>query len=207
VHYDTERFDFHGMIGEVLGVAELSELHEHVLAAKRRAGESTTLRYEDNLALRSKLAAIPDDAPFYALYRRFIAEVIAPLFGGRIGFTSHPTFRVHMAGTIGVSKWHTDAEVTGEPRYITVWVPFMDVSGTNALWVESDYGRGDHAPVAVAHGEALVFDGSCLNHGSVPNRTDVSRVSMDFRFIVRARGDAPPRDLGVLAGRPPHLIA
>jgi hypothetical protein len=204
--YDTVRYPFNELAAEVLGVPDLGKLHDHVQAARGRLGEQEApLRYEDNLAQRAKLAAIPDEAPFLEAYRDFIAREIAPRFGGHIGFTSRPTFRVHMAGTIGVSKWHTDAEVTGEAMYITVWVPFVDVAGTNALWVEPDYGRGEYVPVGVVHGEAFVFDGSHLRHGSVPNETEVTRVSMDFRFIVRQRPGVPLEDRGVLAARPAHL--
>jgi hypothetical protein len=199
--YDTARYPFHALAAEVLGASALANLHDHVRAAKK----VHTLRYEDNLAQRATLAAMPEDGPFYRLYRQFIAEEVAPRFGGQIGFTAHPTFRVHMAHTGCVSKWHADAEVTGEPMYIAVWLPFVDVAGTNTLWVESDYGLGDYGPVPVAHGEAFVFDGSHLKHGTVANETDVTRVSMDFRFLVRPRPGVPLVDHGVFAGRPPGL--
>lgn len=199
--YDPRRYDFASAISEVLGFAPLAALHDHVLAAKREAGNRAELTYADNLAQRRKLARQPDDAPFYEVYNRFLTEVIAPRFGGWIGYTVHPTFRVHMAGTTGVSKWHTDVEVIGHEEYINGWLPFTSAADTNTIWVESDYGLEDYAPVPVAYGEALIFDGGCLRHGSVPNTSNATRVSMDFRFVVR-RADRPNPDLGVLSGRP-----
>jgi ectoine hydroxylase-related dioxygenase (phytanoyl-CoA dioxygenase family) len=43
-------------------------------------------------------------------------------------------------------------------------------------------------PVALRYGEALLFDGGKLLHGSVPNESDITRVSMDFRFAPLRRG-------------------
>ena len=67
------------------------------------------------------------------------------------------------------------------------WMPFTDVDDGTALWLESDYGRGDFAPVPVRYGEVLIFDGGYLGHGSVANRTDRTRVSLDMRFSLICR--------------------
>jgi ectoine hydroxylase-related dioxygenase (phytanoyl-CoA dioxygenase family) len=68
------------------------------------------------------------------------------------------------------------------PDQVNFWMPFTDVDDTAALWLESCYGRGDYAPVPLRYGEVLIFDGGYLSHGSVPNRTRTTRVSLDMRF-------------------------
>jgi len=72
------------------------------------------------------------------------------------------------------------------------------------LWCESDYGLGDYAPMPVRYGEALLFDGGLLRHGSVPNDSGVTRVSMDFRFTPQSFEGVKPPWATILAGREGH---
>ena len=202
VAYDTERYDLAGLVArDVFGLDSLSCLHEHALALLGEGGSSRRLTYQDNLALRRRIAARRRPAPFYDAYDRLVADVLAPLLGGRLSYSLHPTFRVHMAGTESVSNWHTDVEVTGRDDQLNAWVPLIDAFGTNTIWVETDYGRGDYVPVPVSYGEILLFDGGWLLHGSVPNTTRITRVSFDFRFAAK-RTDLPDPTLGVLNARP-----
>jgi hypothetical protein len=200
--YDTEEYDFAGTLArELFKVDELSKLHEAEHAA---CDLPRTLTYNDNLRLRARMAALPRQGNFFNLYRKFAEKEIAPLFGGAISYTRIPTFRVQMAGTESISKWHTDAEVTGRIDQIVCWTPFVDVHETATIWCETDYGRKDYVPIDVCYGEVLMFDGALLSHGSVPNRTDISRVSMDFRVMPK-RLDRKDAYLGVLSARPPSL--
>lgn len=199
--YDTAVYDFARVIAEdVFAVEQLEQLHHAALAEKRQRCPDPQLRYGDNMRLRTRLACVARPSRFYDLFDRLVSRVVAREFG-RMSCNSRPTFRVHMAGTPSVSDWHTDVEVTGRHDQITAWVPFTHCSGTNTLWVESDYGRGDYQPVAVRYGEIFLFDGGYLKHGSVPNETQSSRVGMDFRFAP-LRTELPGWDRGILSGRP-----
>ena len=198
IPYSVDRWPFAALAAAVLGVDRLEEL----AAVERARCGRRRLTYEDNLRLRAKLSDLPAEHPLKRLYQDFVCRVVAPVFGGRVGMTEHATWRVQMAGTPSVSAWHRDADVTGRPDYLTVWVPFVDTFGGNTLWVEPDYGAGDHAPVPVRYGEALCFDGAMLEHGTVANDTVISRVSMDFRIVPRPIVENGPGDRGVFAGRP-----
>lgn len=202
VPYDTEAFPLAALAAAALGVSDLQDLPERVRAERPAADRDAPLTYEENLALRAVLAGLPPDHELRVLYRQLISEVVAPRFGGHISHTRSATWRVQMAHSPGVSAWHRDADITGRPDYLTVWVPFVDTEGANTLWVETDYGSGEHAPIPVRHGEILFFDGAMLEHGSVANTTDVTRVSMDFRIVPRSVENGGPGDRGVFAGRP-----
>jgi hypothetical protein len=202
--YDAGRFPFAAIAASVFKVRELSLLHEDWILYNRRRGRQVTLGYADNLRLRSLLQGLKDDALFYRVYHRFVREVVASAFGRSISYSSHPKMRVHLAGTPTVSKWHRDADITGRHEQINVWVPFTNTYEGNSLWIESDYGRGDYMAVPVGYGQALIFDGGFLSHGTVANETDSTRVSLDFRFSVR--GDPLPEAARfVLDGRPDKL--
>ena len=199
VRFDTTRYRFAEIASaDAFEGHTLSKLHLlcEQLTGERRNGGQPSLA--DSLSLRKRLAALADGSRFYQTYHRFINDVVAVLYGGKISYSAHPTFRVHLAHSPAVSKWHRDVDVTGREDQINAWVPFVDVEGTNSLWVEQDYGRADYAPVRLRYGEILLFDGGLLSHGSVANTSDVTRVGMDFRFAPK-RGICPGYD--VLATR------
>ncbi len=205
VSFDAQKYIFAKLFAmRALHVKDLSRFHEGVIARKRENGESSELTYEDNLAARELLNRSAAESWFWPLHRAFVANVIAPLFNHRVAYTWPPTFRVHMAGSPSVSDWHRDVEVTGRDELITVWMPFVDTFDTNSIWVETEYGNQNYAPIDVRHGQALLFDSGYLSHGSVSNTTNVTRVSMDFRVSPK---DLNPdqRDLGILRARPPGM--
>jgi ectoine hydroxylase-related dioxygenase (phytanoyl-CoA dioxygenase family) len=107
-----------------------------------------------------------------------------------------------MPTTKKISGWHCDADVTGRLDQINVWVPLMDTFESNTLWVESDYQKFDYRPISLKYGEALLFDGGKLMHGSVFNNTQKTRVSFDFRFAPLSKNFSDP-SLGILSQRSP----
>ena len=199
VRFDTARYRFAEIASaDVFEGHALSRLHDvcEQLTGQPLTGGQPTLA--QSLSLRQRLARQRDEAVFYRTYHRFINDVVALRYGGKISYSAHPTFRVHLAGSPAVSKWHRDVDVTGREDQINAWVPFVDVEGANSLWIEQDYGTADYAPVSLRYGEMLLFDGGLLSHGSVTNTSDVTRVGMDFRFAPK-RGIAEGFD--ILAAR------
>lgn len=203
LEYDVNVYPFAWILEhEVFKIRPLERLHVFWSAQKERQGGSSKLVYEDNLTLRNLMQRQPDDSSFYKLYHAFILREIAPLYGGKISYSNHPQMRVHLAGTSSVSKWHRDVDITNRPDQINVFLPFTSCSGTNALWCESNYGLGDYHPVPMTYGQAFLFDGGYLMHGSVENTSNATRVSLDFRFapLKRLQPIASPWS-DVLAGR------
>jgi hypothetical protein len=184
--YDTRRWPFAAVLErDVFRVRPLAALHERLTAQRAAAGGRPVVTPHDNLALRELMQALPDDSAFYRLYHAFMLHVLAPLVGWPLSYSSHPKMRVHLPGTPTVSVFHADVPVTERPDQVNLWIPFTSVADTATLWLESGYGRGDHAPVPVRYGEVLVFDGGYLSHGSVPNTSTVTRVSLDLRFSIK----------------------
>jgi ectoine hydroxylase-related dioxygenase (phytanoyl-CoA dioxygenase family) len=95
-----------------------------------------------------------------------------------------PSFRFHFSRK-GSSSFHRDRDYGVDPAHLNVWIPFTRVWGSNSIWIESEEGKGDYSPVSLEYGQALIFDGPNLCHGSVWNNTTSTRVSMDFRFSPR----------------------
>lgn len=200
--YDCRRYPFAQFFRTaVFAVEDLQALHQsHWFQPGRSLG------YDDNLRLRERMQRLPLQCGFYTIYERFVHELLVRHFGGRLSYAKRPKMRVHLAGTGSVSRWHRDADVTGRLDQINVWLPCTDCFGGNTLWVENDYGNGNHQPIAVRHGQALLFDGGLLDHGTVSNDTGNSRVSFDLRFAPSSarRSAMTTRLLGQRPSGPPH---
>ncbi len=184
--YDTERFPFAAVLQrDVFRVRSLDRLHEGVLAARVARGQRAVLKTRDNLAARELVQQLPDSAPFFRLYHEFMRLVLAPVAGRSLSYSNRPKVRVHFPGTPSVSSFHADAPVTERIDQINFWLPVTSVTGGSALHLESDYGLADYTPVPLRYGQALIFDGGYLGHGSVDNTSEVTRVSFDMRFGYR----------------------
>lgn len=204
VTFDTAAFPFQEVLARrVFRVPRLDGLHE----CSRAAGAGEELGYAHNLRLRRLMQSLPTDAPFYKLYHRFIARVIAPRYGGRVSYAAHPKMRVHLAGTGSVSEFHCDADVTGREDQLNCYLPFTDVSDGATLWCQREYGSNVYGPLNLRYGQALIWDGGRLRHGTIHNGTGLTRVSCDFRFSVGGERpvQSPWRD--VLSRRPVALPA
>ncbi|MBV9823493.1 MAG: streptomycin biosynthesis enzyme StrG [Actinobacteria bacterium] len=193
--YDTEQFPFAALLRrDVFKVRSLERLHEEVLAARVARGQRPVLKTRDNLSARELVQRLPDSAPFFQLYHRFMRLVLAPVAGRSLSYSNRPKVRVHFPGTASVSSFHADVPVTKRVDQINFWLPVTSVTGGAALHLESDYGLADYAPEPVRYGQALIFDGGYLGHGSVDNDSEVTRVSFDMRFGYRG---ATTREEGI----------
>lgn len=198
LRYDVERFPFQKVLAaQVFRCRDLSRLHE---IWQERTGRDR-LVYADNLKLRRRMQRLPDNALFYRVYHRWITEVVATQFGGQISYSAHPKMRVHLAGTGSVSDFHCDADITGREDQINCYLPFTDVFDGCSVWSETDYGKGDFAPLNLAYGEALLWDGGRLNHGTYANDSGSTRISCDFRFHSKRPERVLPPYSEILSGR------
>ena len=174
--YDTGRFDFQGWTRSVLGVDDLSRLHE-------APGPRPGLTLEQRRGLFVKQMYDRREEGLDALMHRFVHEAVTPVFGPIISYQDRACMRIHMHGGDTISKFHRDGDWGQQDHVQNVWIPFTRVWGSNTLWVESEPGREDYAPVELDYGEAVIFRGAVLNHGSIPNDSGATRISADVRVM------------------------
>ncbi len=196
--YDVAAFPFQPLLARLFGVRQLDRLHE---AWSKQTGRER-LTYADNLKLRRLMQRLPDESPFYRLYNRWILSILAPYYARKISYSAHPKMRVHLSGTGCVSDFHCDADVTGRDDQINCYLPFTDARDGGTLWCERRYGSEDYAPLDVRYGEAIVWDGGRLRHGTFANETGATRVSCDFRFSMLEPDRVAPPWRDVLSRRP-----
>jgi hypothetical protein len=126
------------------------------------------------------------------LYIEFIEEYIYPLIGeDEILYQKFPSFRIQLPNNKAVCSWHSDGDKdnkhpNGEINFI---IPLTDCYDTNTVWTESEPNKKDYHPINMKYGELLRFNGNKCSHGNKVNKTNVTRVSMDFRILPKNKYD------------------
>ena len=164
-------------------------------ADRDRTGRTlSVIRSEDNFE-----AGRQRYTEFEEVYRAFIAEVVAPgLGGGTIQYQRAPTLRVMVPSEyntrpdVATTPLHNDMDYHHQPSEINYWLPLSRVHESNSLWVESKPGLGDMHPLDLDYGRYCRFYGNQCRHQTKPNRTGLTRVSLDFRAVSAASGGHNP---------------
>ena len=177
VEYNPHRYQFREWARAGLGKARLDEaLHS---SAIRKMNRSPTCNQ-----LTQSFKEIEQ------LYAAFVSDVLREVVGEIAAYQSPPSFRFHYCG-LGSSVFHRDKDFGVEDGRVNVWVPLTEVWGDNSLWIENAVGTKNYRPVQMSPGQALIFDGVNLSHGSKINTTHSTRISFDFRVLPGA-GPAIP---------------
>ncbi|KAJ1472933.1 hypothetical protein T484DRAFT_1913857, partial [Baffinella frigidus] len=127
------------------------------------------------------------------VYQRFICEEVAPLVSAKSGgcesvmsndfavaplvsaesggcesvmYQSIPAFRMVPPSPKQATHAHMDAMYYHQPSQVNFWLPLSRVGGANALWVESEDGKADFAPLDLAYGECARFYGNRTGDGT-----------------------------------------
>jgi hypothetical protein len=175
--YDTARWPLRECMVAALGVEQLEKLHEHVESQPGRNIAERSIELSN--MLRSTLT--PE---FLALIREFMHNALpSPFTVTR--YQQSPVMRVHLHGGHSVSGMHRDRDWGQRSSVFNLWLPFTAVWDSNSIWVESEEGSQTMTPVALMYGQAMIFRGADLLHGSKRNTTGSTRVSCDIRFHVR----------------------
>jgi len=202
IMYDTKKYRFREVLCKyVFKVRRLEYLHKYWLLQSKK----DRLNYSDNLLLRRVMQQLPDDSLFYKIYHSWVKSIIAPKYGRKISYSMHPKMRVHLSGTDSVSNFHRDVCITGREEQINVYLPFTDVFNGCTLWAENGYGTEKYEPLNLKYGQALIWDGGYIKHGTIKNDTEFTRVSCDFRFHYFDRNRVDKDFVSILSNRPKYL--
>lgn len=121
---------------------------------------------------------------FLEVYHDFLCTfVLDHLQTRRVAFQTNPTFRCHLPRCGAPGRPHRDEDYFHARCEVNFWVPVTDVFGSNSLYAESRRGEGDFRPFTALKGELIRFYGNQVWHYTMPNDTDNTRVSFDFRVI------------------------
>jgi len=204
IKYDIEKYKFQEAIAEALAIpkefsTKLGSLHETSLLPVAEASSGRGYRGHGTEWIKrwksGQLINTPQHCNQYysKLYLKLLQELILPYINDPRGicFQRDPTFRCHIAGDpLPTGRVHCDADYGHSTAEINFWIPFSStVYGSNSIYCESAPGAGDYNSFDMEYGEIMCFWGSQCNHYTVPNTSNVTRISVDFRVLPRSLYD------------------
>ena len=196
--YDVDTFPMDRLLSDIIGVEDLSLLHEHSIKDKRM--------------LLFPLLDRANRERFHACYQNFVTTFAIPLLHSialsqnifatassdeasssiTYRFQQFPCIRIVRPGEFSIGP-HCDIAYGRSVGNINFHVPLTPCCGTNALFTESHPGKEDWHPLrSKSPGLGYVFDGARCLHFALENTTDRTRVSLDFRIaITRCKNGVP----------------
>lgn len=177
IYYDTEKFPFKKIISNMMEVNSLEDLHllEQYELLERSKDQSTIWhkKYYEKF-----------EKEFESTYVSLIDYIKKCFNYNEIVYQKIPTFRVQLAnGNVAVGEWHKDKTYNHGISEVNFWMPFVNTNNQNSIWMESEEDKKDYRPYKVEYGEILVFNGANLHHGNQRNKSNDTRVSIDFRLV------------------------
>ena len=187
--YNYDNYNFNRMIADLFAVDTLTKLHflESDLCdvdLLEQSNEAETFfhnKFYDKL--REGWPEIEKT------YEDFVLNEVSPLFKEDFLYQQFPSFRVQVPNQMAVSKWHYDSDKDHRhPDWeINFQIPLTIMYSTSATWIESVPGLNDFSPMNLSLGEFAIFNGNKCRHGNKINKTNKTRVSLDFRVLPISR--------------------
>jgi hypothetical protein len=181
--YDTSRWDLRAIVAEFFGTDALEALHLDPRWNPQDAGLKlphhfvTRNSWEVSKALRESV--IERSMP---VIQSLVFDHIAAFAGPIRSCQPLAMMRVNFHGSRAILRFHRDAEYGQRTNVMNVWLPVTRVYGGNSMYVESAPGLSDFKPLELEYGEAFMFYGTEMLHGTLDNLSGGTRISYDFRF-------------------------
>ncbi len=182
---NTNKYNFHELVAEVFEVDDLSQLHK--LRDDLLPDEVLNLYTESSTKFHDTFYTKLNDnwIELYELYDNFIHTEIVKVVNEPFHYQKWPSFRVHIPSDQAIHTWHCDGDPLHKhpPGEINFFLPLTKCYGTNTIWVESEPWKLDFSPLETEYGQYWMFNGNQCLHGNKPNKTNLTRVSFDFRAM------------------------
>lgn len=183
--YDRDQFKFVELVTELFE-QNLDELHLSTQESYAFFGSpGSDSETEHHKRFYDKMR---DGWPeFLQSYKSLITNFIAPIVGaqGSIIYQKWPTFRVHLPGNVAVGGWHRDCDYNHPPNEVNFIVALTPMFESNSTITEGTPGKLDFRQLTLSPGQLVMFNGNQCLHGNLPNTTGKTRVSFDFRVVLR----------------------
>ncbi|KAL9188543.1 hypothetical protein ACHAXT_006921 [Thalassiosira profunda] len=135
------------------------------------------------------LFAFAKDHRFHQVYDEFVRTVCCPFVASmsdepvdELYYQSFPCVRVVRPGDFSIGP-HADCNYGHHPSSINFYIPLTKIEGSASLFLESRPGSEDWHPIEGEYGSVKRFAGAICTHWTAENKTDFTRVSLDFRII------------------------
>jgi ectoine hydroxylase-related dioxygenase (phytanoyl-CoA dioxygenase family) len=183
--YDTKLWDLRAIVADFFGTDALESLHldprwnPHEPGLALPSFAITQNSWDVSKDLRS---AVGERSA--AVIKSLIDEVVTELVGPIRSHQPLAMMRVNFHGSKAILRFHNDREYGQKPNAMNIWLPVTKVFGSNSMYVESSPGLSDFRPVELEYGQALIFYGTELLHGTLDNVSGGTRITYDFRVSI-----------------------
>jgi len=196
--YSTQSFPFRELFCRLQQQFDLENVH--LLGGFENVGD--TPGNDNNSKWHNQFYDRMRGSDFMACYYEFMRIVIRRLFDEPLVYQQYPTLRYQIPYGKGVAAYHVDSDYNHPIEEHNIWLPITNLAvGSRSIWIESEPGLGDYAPMMVSYGEFITFDGGKLSHGNEVNKTDITRVSIDMRVIPLSKWKPLPDLKGLSHGK------
>lgn len=195
--YSSEKYDFQGVMRKVLGLPEDYDLrYAHKLVEDSAKWDQIRFQNDTSTDFHKRYYKSPHYQEMVELYQRFVKEAILQYAGDEKEYIvqKEPSFRIHIPNNTALGKrdddtdderigFHCDGDYNHPSTEINFMITVTGQSDTNSCYVESLPGKEDFHPININYGEVFRFYGNRCRHFNKKNKTEFSRISLDFRVI------------------------
>ncbi len=186
IQYNTNKFNFNKILENLFNVSSLENIHNEVETLEGFNGD---VGRDSQSAIHDLFykAIKNEDTILRQLWDLFLSEVVLRNYGNEELYIVQklPNIRIHIPGSKAINRWHCDSDQDhrhplGEINCI---LPLTEMYGSNSVWRESKPNLGDFKAFELSFGDLVFWNGNTCIHGNKVNKTDITRVSFDFRLL------------------------
>ncbi len=180
--YDIKEYNFVDEIKKLYEIENLENMHkEWKDAIEYKVLDN--IRTDQRTLYHKHFYDNANKTNWYKIYKKFVKEIIRPLFDEHILLQSIPTFRVHQPNNLAVGRYHRDSDYGHSIHEVNFFLPLTAAYDNGTVWTETEKNKKDFQPINAKVGEVWQWDGANLLHGNKLNDTGKTRVSVDFRVL------------------------
>lgn len=186
IQYNTNKYDFDKVLINLFNVSSLENIHNEVERLEGFDGDvgrdsQSTIHHLFYKTIKN------EDSILRQLWDRFLSEVVLRNFFNEESYIVQklPNIRIHIPGSKAINRWHCDSDKDhrhplGEINCI---LPLTEMYESNSVWRESKPNFGDFKAFELSFGDLVLWNGNTCIHGNKVNKTEITRVSFDFRIL------------------------
>lgn len=192
--YSIDIYPFHKVMQDVLGTT-LDLKRSHSLIEESVNWDQITFQNDTSTMFHTRYYKSPNYSKMVELYQKFIKEYLLPQLEEDVYIVQkEPSFRIHIPNNTALGKreddtddemigLHCDGDYNHPTAEMNYMITITGQSDTNSCYVETEPGKGDFHPINIQYGEVFRFYGNQCRHFNKKNRTEDTRISLDFRVI------------------------
>jgi len=197
-NYDVSDYAFIRMIEDLFSIDDLSQTHTFLkndAPMELFTNENDDATHFHDLFYTKMNSGWEEFEKTYLSLIKHIATKI--LNQDSIIFQSKPNIRIQLPNNIAVGGsekdevgkygWHRDSddEYNHPPFEMNFIIPLTDSVETASIYIESYPNSNVFQSIKMKTGQFFQFRGGKLIHGNKPNKTEKTRVSLDFRLVLK----------------------